>query len=131
MSRATEVTATIAIEDRNDEEVRNTKAAVEQIACGGIAGAAIGYIGAYVMPFGVGTMGTQATFGVLSGATMRTATSGAMEHLDWVDRLGYVFNPLYIAEDAWGAAFVGALVNRSALGTAFPTPGRVNSYNAA
>ena len=83
------------------------------------------------MPFGVGTIGTQATFGALSGATMRVATSGAMEHMDMGERLGYVFNPLYIAGDALGAAFVGGLVNRSVLGTAFPTQGMVNSYNVA
>ena len=128
---AAAVTATSAIEDMNDGEVRSAKAAVGQIACGAIAGAAIGYTGAYVMPFGVGTIGTHATFGVLSGATMRVATSGAMEHMDMVDRLGYIFNPLYVAGDALGAAFLGGLANRSALGTAFPTQEMVSSYNAA
>ena len=125
------VTATIAIEDMNDGEVRSAKAAVGQIACGAIAGAAIGYTGAYVMPFGVGTIGTHATFGVLSGATMRVATSGAMEHIDIIDRLGYIFNPLYIASDALSAVFMGGLLNRSALGTAFPTREMVSSYNVA
>ena len=128
---AAAVTATIAIEDMNDGEVRSAKAAVGQIACGAIAGAAIGYTGAYVMPFGVGTIGTHATFGVLSGATMRVATSGAMEHIDIIDRLGYIFNPLYIASDALSAVFMGGLLNRSALGTAFPTQEMVSSYNVA
>ena len=128
---AAAVTATIAIEDMNDGEVRSAKAAVGQIACGAIAGAAIGYTGAYVMPFGVGTIGTHATFGVLSGATMRVATSGAMEHIDIIDRLGYIFNPLYIASDALSAVFMGGLLNRSALGTAFPTREMVSSYNVA
>ena len=82
---AAAATATIAIEGMNDCEVRSAKAAVGQIACGAIAGAAIGYTGVYVMPFGVGTIGTHATFGILSGATMRVAISGAMEHIDIID----------------------------------------------
>ena len=128
---AAAVTATIAIEDKNDGEVRSVGAAVSQIAVGAAAGAIVGATGAYVMPYGVGTIGTQATFGMLSGATMRVATSGAMEHMDMVDRLGYIFNPLYVAGDALGAAFLGGLANRSALGTAFPTQEMVSSYNAA
>ena len=53
---AAAATATIAIEDMNDCEVRSAKAAVGQIVCGAIAGAAIGYTEVYVMPFGVGTI---------------------------------------------------------------------------
>ena len=54
-----------------------------------------------------------------------------MEHIDIIDRLGYIFNPLYIASDALSAVFMGGLLNRSALGTAFPTREMVSSYNVA
>lgn len=56
-------------------------------------------VGAYVAPHGVAAMATWMKLGAISGATMRVATSNAMEHMDTLDRIGYVFNPLNIAGD--------------------------------
>lgn len=126
---AAAVTATIAIEDWNDGDVRGLGTAVGQIAFGATIGAAVGATGAYIMPYGTATIGTFAKFGVFSGAATRVATSGAMEHINSAERLGYVFNPLSMAADAFGGMLVGGISNYFRQGTAFPSQQMVNTYN--
>lgn len=125
------VTATIAIEDAQDGEVRSQLAAVGQIAFGATAGAAIGATGAYIMPHGVATMSTFVKFGMLSGTTMRVATSNAMEHMDTLDRLWYTFNPTSVLTDGLLGGIFGGVSNYVKLGTAFPSQEMVNLYNTS
>ena len=125
------VTATIAIEDYQDGEVRGWQAAVGQILVGATAGAAIGATGAYIMPHGVATMGTFVKFGMLSGTTMRVATSNAMEHMGTFDRLWYAFNPTRVLADGLIGGGLGIAANRWLLKTAFPSQEMVNLYNTS
>lgn len=125
------VTATIAIEDYQDGEVRGWQAAVGQILVGATAGAAIGATGAYIMPHGVATMSTFVKFGMLSGTTMRVATSNAMEHMDTLDRLWYTFNPTSVLTDGLLGGMFGGVSNYVKLGTAFPSQEMINLYNTS
>jgi len=124
------VTATIAMEDAADGEVRSWETAIKQIGFGAAAGATVGLTGAYIAPYGIAAVSTWVKFSVLSGATMRVATSNAMEHMDIWDRLWYTFNPVSMLSDGlMGGLFMGA-TNYFKLGTAFPSQQMVSAYNA-
>lgn len=125
------VTATIAMEDAADGEVRSWDTAIKQIGFGAAAGAAVGLTGAYIAPHGVAAMSTWIKFGMLSGATMRVATSNAMEHMDTLDRLWYTFNPTSVLTDGIFGGFLGGVSNYFKLGTAFPSQEMVNLYNTS
>ena len=83
------------------------------------------------MPHGVATMSTFVKFGMLSGTTMRVATSNAMEHMDTLDRLWYTFNPTSILTDGILGGIFGGVTNYARLGTAFPSQEMVNLYNTS
>lgn len=124
------VTATIAMEDAADGEVRSWETAIKQIGFGAAAGAAVGLTGAYIAPHGVAAMSTWIKFSMLSGATMRVATSNAMEHMDTLDRLWYTFNPTRVLTDGLLGGIFGGVSNYYKLGTAFPSQEMVGAYNA-
>lgn len=123
------VTATIAIEDAKDGEVRSQLAALGQIAFGATAGAAVNATGAYIAPFCVATMPNWIGYGILSGATMRVATSNAMECMNERERIDFVLNPLNIAGDALFWGIFGGLNNHARLDTVFPSQAMVSAYN--
>ena len=83
------------------------------------------------MPHGVATMGTFVKFGMLSGTTMRVATSNAMEHMGTFDRLWYAFNPTRVLADGLIGGGLGIAANRWLLKTAFPSQEMVNLYNTS
>lgn len=125
------VTATIAIEDAQDGEVRSQLTALGQIAFGATAGAAVGATGAYVMPHGVATMGTILKFGATSGMAMRVATSNAMEHMSPQERFMYSFlNPGATVLDVATAGLMYGGMNYAKLGTAFPNQSLISQYNS-
>ena len=125
------VTATIAIEDYQDGEVRSQLTALGQIAFGAAAGAAVGATGAYVMPHGVATMGTILKFGATSGMAMRVATSNAMEHMSPKERFMYSFlNPGATLLDMATAGFMYGGMNYAKLNTPFPSQSLVSQYNS-
>lgn len=68
---------------------------------------------------------------MLSGTTMRVATSNAMEHMDTLDRLWYVFNPKSILADGIIGGGLGAVANFKIFKTAFPSQEMVNLYNTS
>ena len=125
------VTATIAIEDFNDGEVRSISTAINQILYGAVIGGIIGVVGAYVMPYGVATLGTGIRFGIVSGMGMRLATSNAMEHMSFQERFFYSFlNPGATIADILTAGFFTGIMNFTRLGTFAPSQSLVNQYNS-